>query len=305
MKLSDRELHLKGRLLRIGHLEGDKYEKLADPASALDELRASGVGIDLFTFMQVMPHTSRECDYPMEWDNLAVLRVSTFDHWWTKQINNKTRNMVRRAEKSGVAVREVPFDAALVRGIWTIYNEVPMRQGKRFAHYGKDLESVHQMSATFPNQSTFIGAFLGEQLIGFVKLVSDREGQQASLMHIMALHQCRDKAPTNALIAQAVKSCADRGFQYLAYSNFAYGKKQRDGLSDFKEYNGFERVELPRYYVPLTLVGRAALRLRLHRGLADRIPESIQTRLRSLRSAMYARSLPGHKQATLGSQGHS
>jgi hypothetical protein len=291
MKVCGRDLHITGRLIRTAHLDGDKYEPLADPQAALDAIRASGTRIDLFSFMQKPPHTSPEYDYPMQWDNLAVLRVSTFDHWWTKQINNKTRNMVRRAEKNGVTVREVPFDDDLAHGIWIIYNEVPTRQGKPFAHYGKDFESVRRMSATFLDQSTFFGAFVGESLIGFIKLVSDKGQQQASLMHIVSLYQHRDKAPNNALISKAVRCCADRGIPYLVYSNFAYGKKQADGLSDFKEYNGFERMDLPRYYVPLTLAGRAALRLQLHRRLADRVPESVQTKYRSIRSFLYARRL--------------
>jgi hypothetical protein len=288
MNVCGRDLHIRGKLIRIGHLEGDKYEPLADPEAALRALRASRARVDLFTFMQTLPHTSQEYDYPMQWDNLAALRVSTFDHWWTKQISNKTRNMVRRAEKNGVTVREVPFDDALVRGICTIYNEVPTRQGRPFAHYGKDFESVKAMSATFLDQSTFIGAFLGESLIGFIKLVSDKDRAQASLMHIVSLYQHRDKAPTNALIAKAVQCCADRGIPYLVYSNFAYGKKAGDGLSDFKAYNGFERIDLPRYYVPLTLAGRAALRLQLHRGLADHVPEPVQAQIRRIRTLIYA-----------------
>jgi hypothetical protein len=153
------------------------------------------------------------------------------------------------------------------------------------------------MSATFPDQSTFFGAFLGDSLIGFIKLVTDQKRQQASLMHIVSLYQHRDKAPTNALIAQAVRCCADRGIPHLVYSNFAYGKKQGDGLSDFKEYNGFERVELPRYYVPLTLAGRAALQLRVHRGLSDLVPESVQNQIRRIRSAVYGWKLQMHKSA--------
>jgi hypothetical protein len=287
MKIFDRELHVSGKFLRIAHLDGDKYERLVDPRAAVETIRKAGVRVDLFTFMQSLPKTPPQYDYPMEWDNLAVVPVTTFDHWWTKQINNKTRNMVRRAEKNGVVVREVPFNDALVRGITAIYNEVPTRQGKPFPHYGKDVETVRRMSATFLDQSLFIGAYLGEELIGFIKLVSDKEGRQGSLMHIVGMYQHRDKAPTNALIAAAVRACADRNIPHLVYSNFAYGKKQRDTLSDFKEYNAFERVDLPRYYVPLTLAGRAALKLQLHHRLADRVPESVQTAIRNWRTRWY------------------
>jgi len=75
------------------------------------------------------------------------------------------------------------------------------------------------------------------------------------MMHIVSMLQYRDKAPTNALVAQAVRSCADRGISYLVYSKFAYGKKEKSSLSEFKERNAFERVDIPRYYVPMTRWG--------------------------------------------------
>ena len=102
-------------------------------------------------------------------------------------------------------------------------------------------------------------------------------------MQIISMISHRDKAPTNALIAQAVRACVERGIPYLFYAHFAYGKKQRSSLSDFKQHNGFQRIDLPRYYVPLTLVGQVGLRLGLHRKLIDLIPDAVQAKLRGLR----------------------
>jgi len=290
MNVCGKDLKVQGRLVRIAGLAADGFEFLENPEAALTSLRGSSRGgIDLFTFVQRLPHTSPEFCYPAEWDNVAALPVSTFDHWWTRQIDGKTRNMVRRAEKKGLVVREAAFDDAIVKGIWEIYNECPIRQGRRFPHYGKDVEAVRRMSATFPETSVFIGAFLGEQLIGFIKLTSDETRSQAAVMHIIAMVQHRDKAPTNALIAEAVRSCERRGIPYLVYSKFAYGKKQRDSLSDFKESNGFQRIDVPRYYVPLTRVGSLAFRLGLHHSFLDHLPESVLSKLRELRSAWYNR----------------
>ena len=247
-----RDVRIAGRFLRIARLDADKFQFLDDPEPMLRALRTCGFRIDLFTFTQRLPETSPKYTYPMEWDNLAVLPVSTFDHWFTHQIRSFPRNRARQAEKRGVTLREVPFDAALVQGIWEVYNECPVRQGKRFAHYGMSLERVRGHAGTFLDSSIFIGAFLGQELIGFAKLTCDETRTQANLMHIVAMIRHRDKAPTNALLAQAVRSCAERGIPYLVYLNFSYGKKQRDSLSDFKERNGFQRIDLPRYYVPLT-----------------------------------------------------
>lgn len=291
MRVCGKEIKIEGRLIRMGRLAADGYEFLEDPQAALASLRRSRAGIDLFTFIQMLPDTSPKYPYPTERDNVAALPVSTFDHWWHRQINDKTRNMIRRAAKKEVVVREVPFDHAFVRGISTIYNESPIRQGRHFPHYGKDLEIVRQENGTFLKLSVFLGAFLGDSMIGFAKLVSDETQSQAGLMQILSMIQHRDKAPNNALIAQAVRSCAERRIPYLVYSQFAYGKKQRDSLSDFKEYNGFQKIELPRYYVPLTLAGHVAFRLSLHHGLAERLPESVLARLRRLRTLWHSRRL--------------
>jgi hypothetical protein len=281
-----------GRLLRIGRLDGDKYKFLDDPEPLLTALRNSETRMDLFTFMQRLPDTSPKFSYPMEWDNLAVLTISTFDQWWKEKLGFKARNKAKQAEKKGVVIREVPFDDNLARGIWEIYNESPVRQGRRFPHYGKTLENVRKMSATFLDTSIFIGAYMDSELIGFIKLTTDETLTQAGIMHIVSMIKHRDKAPTNALVAQAVRSCADRKIPHLVYSNFAYGKKETSSLSDFKERNGFERVNLPRYFVPLTAVGWVALRLGLHRQFIDYLPEQVLSKARDIRDSWYNRKFP-------------
>jgi len=289
MKVCGKEIKVDGRLIRIARLEGELYMFLDDPDAVIEGLQKSGTRIDLFTFLQKLPETSPKYAYPMEWDNLAVLPVSTFNHWWTQQIGFKARNKAKQAEKKGVTLREVPFDESLVKGIWEIYNECPIRQGKRFPHYGMSLERAHEYAGTFLDCSVFIGAFLVDKLIGFVKLTWDETQTQANLMHIVSMVEHRDKAPTNALIAQAVRSCAERKIPYLTYSNFSYGRRQRDSLSDFKERNGFQRTDLPRYYVPLTRLGWASFRLGLHHKLVDLVPESVAFRFRAVRKALYGR----------------
>lgn len=291
MKICGRDIRIQGRLVRIARPELEKYEPLNDPETLLDDLRKSGVRIDLCTFLELAPERSPRYTYHMEWDNLAVLPVSTFEHWWNHQIRAYARNRARQAEKKGVVIREVPFDDALVQGIWEVYNESPVRQGRPNAHYGKDIPTVRKEEATFLDRSIFIGAFLDEKLIGFVKLVTDRERTRANTMNIVSMIKHRDKAPTNALVAQSVRSCAERGIRYLVYQNFTYGKRKPDSLAHFKEVTGFQRVDLPRYYVPLTPLGWIALRLHLHHRFVDRLPEPLAARLRDLRGAWYNRRL--------------
>jgi L-amino acid N-acyltransferase YncA len=289
VRIEGRNVVVRRRLCRVAEVDGEGYKFLEDPEAAIAALRDSGIRADLFTFMQELSESSPLYKYPYERDNFAVLPISTIDQWWTKQIGFKARNKAKQAEKKGIVIREVPFVDALVHGIWEIYNEVLVRQGRRFPHYGKSLESVRAMSATFLDSSVFIGAFDGEKLVGFIKMTMNDARTQAGLMHILSLISYRDKAPTNALLAQAVRSCANRGVTRLVYANFAYGKKSRSSLSDFKERNGFERVDVPRYYVPLTKWGALIFRLGLHRRLAEQMPESIAAKLRDLRGRWYQR----------------
>lgn len=286
-RFDNRELVVKGGLCRIAHLDADDYKFLSDPEPHLAKLRKSKMRVDLFTFLQKLPETSPKYPYPYEMDNLAVLPISTFEHWWTNQIGFKARNKAKQAEKKGVVIREAPFDEALVTGIWEIYNECPLRQERLFPHYGKSVEQVREMSATYLDSSIFIGAYDSGKLIGFIKLVSDDTRTQAGMMHIISMLQARDKAPTNALVAHAVRSCAERNIQHLVYSKFAYGKKTQSSLSDFKERNGFQRVDVPRYYVPLTKWGAAAFSMGLHHRLTDRLPEFLVAKLRDVRNAWY------------------
>jgi hypothetical protein len=181
MKVCGQEIKIVGRFLRVARLDADKYQFLEDdPEPLLEGLRNLGVRIDLFTFMQRLPAATPKYKYPMEWDNLATIELSTFDDWWTKQLGFKARNKAKQAEKKGVVIREVPFSDKLVQGIWEIYNECPIRQGRRFPHYGKSLETVYREEATYLDSSVFIGAFLGERLIGRpheYRLVDPAEGQ--------------------------------------------------------------------------------------------------------------------------------
>ena len=291
IKVCEKDIKVRGRLLRIARLERERYEGLAAPEAILNGLRQCGHRIDLFTFVQRLPETEPKYGYPMEWDNLAVLPISTFDHWFKKQIRFAPRGRLRQAEKAGVTIREVPFSGELVKSIWEIYNETPVRQGKRFPHYGKNIDTVYKEEATHLDRSIFLGAFWGEQMIGFVKLVQDESRTEATLMNIVSMIRHKRKCPTNALIAQSVRSCAERGIPYLVYMKFAYGKRQGDSLSDFKERNGFQRIDLPRYYIPLTAFGSAAFRLGLHHRIADRVPEAWFAKFRELRAAWYNRRL--------------
>jgi len=52
------------------------------------------------------------------------------------------------------------------------------------------------------------------------------------------------------------------------YCNYIYNDP-KSSLTEFKRRNGFEQVLLPRYYIPLTLKGKIALRWDFIVGLCN------------------------------------
>jgi hypothetical protein len=221
----------------------------------------------------------------MEWDNVAAIPITTFDAWWSSHVVKETRNKVRKSIKAGIEIRLVGFDESFVDSVLPIYNEAPLRQGKPFVDYGKDRETIKRKLSTFLNRSDFIGAYYQGTLIGFLKLVF--AGRFTRTMHILSMIRHRDKAPTNALIARAVELCAERNIPYLVYGQFDYGKKGGDGLTQFKHYAGFQKIMLPRYYIPMSSLGRLCLRFGLHQGLAELLPHRVTDRLLDLRGRWY------------------
>ena len=274
-----------GRVIHITRLRAEAYEPLEDLELVLDQLNRGQPRADLFTFAQPVSEPKPRFRYYHELDSEAVLEIETYEKWWKETVNDKTRNMVRKAGKKGVSVEIAEFTDDLVTGIKQIYDECPVRQGKRSRHYGKSFEMIKREHGTFLDRSEFIAARFETRLIGFAKVVFGTEF--ASIMNLIALLSERGRAPTNALLAKAVERCAARGCGVLHY-----GVWSRRGFGDFKQHNGFKCCHIPRYYVPLTAKGGLALRLGLHRPIAARLPESWVDSLATMRTKWYAWRYP-------------
>src|SRR2546425_2077595 len=241
-------LEIEGQTYSLSHglatvvqLEDDWYDDVNDPEFVIKALRQSSVRADIFTFWQRLPQTERRFDFYTEWESIAALPVTSFDHWWNKQIKPTARNKIRKARKSGVEVREARFDDNFVRGIPEIFNESPVRQGRRFWHYGKDFETVKRQFSRCLFREDLLGAYYRDELIGFVML--GNAGRYGVVGQIVSKIQHRDKGPNNALIAKAVELCERKPLPHLAYAYWGDGS-----LMAFKRSNGFEESSLPRYY---------------------------------------------------------
>ncbi|MGH7950545.1 MAG: hypothetical protein ACREFE_01295 [Limisphaerales bacterium] len=259
-------------------------ELVKNPETFIAALKNGDLKADVLTFFQRPPEVTPKFNYHFEWENYAAVPITTFENWWEK-LPQETRKNARRAAKRGVVMKSVAFDDELARGIHKLYNETPVRQGKRFWHYGKNFETVKREHVTYLERSEFIGAYFQDELIGFIKMVYvDR---LAYMFHIIAMNAHFDKRPMNALIAKAIEVCAQKGVGYLIYGNYIYGNKNHSSLAEFKRRNGFEPINFPTYYIPLTLKGALYINLKLYRGAGGLLPEPVLQSLLAIRSWFY------------------
>jgi len=250
--------------------DGKEYEKNVIPAAEfLGKLEERGV--DIFTFLE-----RRWCytipNPPRTWlkasDNIGLLQITSYDEW-LRNIGKKTRNMIRKAEKSGITTVVAEPDEKLAEGIWRIYNETPIRQEREFPHYGTPLEDVRQRVLLSQN-STFIAAYFENELAGFIQIIHGN--CIAIIMQILSLQKFWNKAINNALVARAVEICAGKSIKWLMYGRMG----NHPTLDTFKINNGVVKFNLTRYYVPLTKKGRIAAHLGLHKEIKDSLPQSVK-----------------------------
>ncbi len=264
----------KGTWLRLAQILDEEWldTELEDPelcAKLLKSQRRTGLRADILTFAQKLPVTNPKYDHHTEWDSIAAVRTTSFGQWWAG-LPQESRKNVRRSQKRGVEVFVKPLDDHLIRGIWGVNNDSPLRQGTAYRHYGKTFEEVKKDHSSFLDHCDYICAYVGEELIGFIWLIYI--GKIASILQILTKPSHRDKRPANALVAKAVELCAARGLLYLTYGMFNYRNKKHNSLREFKERNGFSEHLVPRFYIPLTLWGKFCMKVKLHRGLIGILP---------------------------------
>ena len=277
----DIEIVTKGKYLTIAQVAPECYELINDPDTLINKLMHHGSGFDIVTFGQRLPDVIPRHNYYLEWEEIAALRITTYENWINNQIIKENRKNIAKAGKKGVTVRQSEFNDDFVNGIVEIYNECPVRQGKKFWHYKKDFQTVKRENSTYPDRSIFIGAYFENILIGFVKIVLTEKC--ASTLQVISKIEHRDKKATNALLAKTVEICASRNIPYLQYGVWSTGT-----LGKFKVHNGFEKTLVPKYIAPITLRGKAALRMNLHHGVRHIIPNELLEILKKIRSKWYA-----------------
>jgi hypothetical protein len=248
----------------------EEYERNISPTDEfIGKLRERN--IDVFTFIE-RKWCNTIANPPKSWlkanDNIALLQITSYEEWW-KSIGKKTRNMIRKAEKSGVRTEIAEPSEKLAEGIWKIYNETPIRQERGFPHYGEPLKAVVQEVLSSRN-CTYIGAYFQDELSGFIQLVHG--DNIARISQILSLQKYWDKALNNALVAKTVEVCANSETRFLMYGRMG----NHPTLDNFKQNNGCVKFELTRFYIPLTKKGKIVTKLGLQMEMKDRLPQSVK-----------------------------
>lgn len=279
-----------GRWVTVARIHDEPWlpREVDDPERCIQALKRFGVGgrrPDIFTFAQTVADTTPRYRHPLEWESIATVRLSTYATWWARLPDDVRRN-VKRAGKRGVLARVRALDDNLVAGIVEVNNESRVRQGAPCIHFGKTHAEVARDQAVHLERSEFLCAYLGDELIGFLKIVyGDRCGV---FVQFLTKRSRRALKPANALVAKAVERCCENGLRYMVYGKYRYGNQPDTSLMEFKRRNGFEEILVPRYYVPLTTRGRVAMALGLHRDRVDTLPEGAISVGRRARAAWYA-----------------
>jgi hypothetical protein len=286
LKVGDKHIVVRGKRLRVAYINNEQWleTEVEDPEACVKDLKSQesdGIRADIFTFSQKLPATKPKYPYALEWDSVAATRINSFKEWW-ESLPQESRKNVRRSEKRGVVVLVKKLDAALLQDLFELNNDSSLRQGKVFTHYGKTLEQVERDQVDYLDRSDYICAYFEKELIGVLKLVY--RGDVASILTFLPKTSHNDKRPANALIAKAVALCEEKKMSHLIYGMFNYGNKQHTPLREFKIRNGFGEILVPRFYIPLTVMGAVSIKLKLHRGLLGLLPHSVITLLVRLRT---------------------
>src|SRR5208337_2018568 len=101
-EVGGKDIIVRGKWIRIARVEAEEWleSEIENPqqcVEALKQQRSPDLRADILTFTQKLPAIRPKYEYPMEWDSVAVVRLTTFQEWW-EGLPQETRKNVRRAQ---------------------------------------------------------------------------------------------------------------------------------------------------------------------------------------------------------------
>lgn len=263
--LNSKQFKVEGRILKIASIKEEWFHKVDDPVTLVNDIKEKKIKADIFKFWQMLPNLKKNFNYYSEKVSIAAIEIKSYEHWYKNQVNSNTRRNIKKSVKKGIKLKICEFNDEFIEGMTSIFNETPIRQGRKYLHYGKDFNTVKKQFSRYLFREDLIGAYYNDELIGFIML---SHSQNFSILgQIISKEKYRILGTNNALISKAVEYCEKNKIGYLVYSMWDGGD-----LQEFKRRNGFKKYDLPRYYIPITFLGKIAITLKLHRGLKHYCP---------------------------------
>lgn len=285
-------LVMKGRFLMQARLIWEYAYDFTPQNAFLQDLKTYGVDLVSFVERTFLRKIDRQ-DIPQtvhggcltETETVGLLSMTSYEDW-LRSIGKKARQDVCRSERRGIDVTNVRVDDRFLRDALAIYNETPVRQGRRYTGYGETLQRLKEKFRD-SKSARILGAYHGAQLIGLLWMMpGDHVAQIGSFVHLISE---RDKLPAKALIAAAVRDCCEKGIRFLVYPT-AFGLQP--GIDSFRLRMKFVPFAVPRHYLPLTRRGYTALKLHVHKPIQHVLPKVLARAIGSIYSYASVR-LPG------------
>jgi hypothetical protein len=289
VKIEDKIFLIKGKIFKIASLKQEWFEDINQPEVIIERLKKSEKCPDILTFIQRLPETNPKFPYFFISEKITALMITDYKTWFEKQIAKDTRKKTKRAEKRGVEIRIEKFSDELIMGIMSVFNESPIRQGKPFWHYGKDFITIKKELSLDLDKSIFIAAYYEGLMIGVVKIIF--AGKIATPGIIVTKVSHKDKYVANALMAKIVELCTMKNIHCITY-----GPWWRGSMAEYLRRNGFERITVPRYLIPLTKKGQFYLAIKFYLTLKDILPEKLIYFLIAVRTRWYCKKFKKDKE---------
>ena len=242
-------------------------------------------GADLFTFIQrsFLDCDTKEYGFFSNFETIGLLKINSYSEW-LKSIAKSARRYVRKGYK-GLKVKLADVDEEFIENALKIYNETPVRQGRKYSGFGLSEADLWTKFSDM-RDSEILGAYAEKQLIGLLWIsYGDRV---AAFRSYLSLIKYRNRYPNNALLAESVQRCCAKGYHFLTYGNMGY----IPSLDFFKSAHGFRRYPVPRFYVPLSTKGQLAIKLKMYRSVEHSLPQVLIPSLLPLYSVI-DRNYPG------------
>ena len=174
---------------------------------------------------------------------LAMLKIPPTIESYFQRIGDKSRNMVRKAERLGYRYQPVDPDQYL-DDIATIRTSEPLRQGRPIPDYFY-IKPRHMLYAHFKSASCdyhgeeFYGVFKENTLVAYATLLL--YGQLAQVDHILGHKDHRNDGVMNLLVYEMVRSLRQKK-PWVKAINYLYPDLVRNsgGIGLFKTSVGFE-----------------------------------------------------------------